>query len=391
MPIAGSLIALIGTDDNDNVVKMTTTSDSTGAYHFTNLAPGTYSTVLLTAPAGLPVPASDNQGTPGNWHRRGSNRFLNITLNGGVNGMNNDFGFQGQAVDATNLELIGIHQQQSQIVLQFNGPLNAAVRREPGELFADRTRQGRDLRHPPTTCIGHQIIAATYNPANATVTLIPNQHLNIHYHYVLQFNLPGVNACAPNVAFTSVFGRTAVPFFDVHGTIEPNPPLTAAEAQHNAKVVARTLAKLGKPARPGVGGWSTLKTGEGRHATARPLPRSDRTSWRFPMPEALLDGSTSGGPLSCACETSNLASQQLGSLYPPPRIMRGPGQDGGGTEPDRRLHTAVGSAGGAFFSMAGLRWATGVGLILRAGRTGGRGRTAGALDLGLCRSRRGSA
>lgn len=241
-PVAGALIALTGTDQNGVVVKRTFVTGANGAYQFPNLAPGTYTLTLLKAPRGY-LPAHDNQGTPGTGITQ-TNRFLNIALPAGVAGVSNDFGLKGQAVNVTNLQLLGIHQQQSQIVLQFNGPLNEAAARQTANYSL--IGLGKDEAFGTADDVRYAITSAAYNASNATVTLTPDAHLNIHYHYLLQFNLPGVNDCAPNVLYTQVFGRTAVPYFDVHGVTQPNPPLTPAQARHNAQVVAATLAKLGR-------------------------------------------------------------------------------------------------------------------------------------------------
>ena len=265
MPIAGALMALTGTDQTGKAIKLTTISDATGAYLFPNLNPGTYSIALLTAPTGL-IPANDSQGTPGNGIIQ-TNRIVNIALPAGLNGMNNDFGLNGQAVSATQLQLLGIHQQTSQIVLQFNGPLNATAAQDPANYSL--IGLGKDETYGTADDVRYRVLAATYNPSNATVTLLPSQHLNIHYHYVLQFNLPGVNPCAPAVTSTSVFGRTAVPYFNIHGTIKPNPPLTAAEVQHNAQVVARTLAKLGQTATPATSHVLSARSSLHQASTAR--------------------------------------------------------------------------------------------------------------------------
>ena len=146
---------------NGKTVTLTTHSDAaTGAYQFSNLTPGVYTITLLTAPPGfLPIP--DTQGTPGNGVVQ-VNRFLNITLNAGVNGMNNDFGFQGQAVDATQLELIGIHQQQSQIVLHFNGPLDPAAAQNPANYSL--IGLGKDEVYGTRDDVHYSITAARLQP-----------------------------------------------------------------------------------------------------------------------------------------------------------------------------------------------------------------------------------
>jgi hypothetical protein len=260
MPVAGALMALTGNDGAGNPVKHSTRSDVNGRYGFVCLDAGTYTITLLTAPAGL-VPGRDTQGIPGNGSVQ-VNRIADVALPGGLDGKDNNFGLVGQTVSATRLELLGIHQQPSRIVLHFNGPLNAMRAQDPSSysligLGLDETFGTADDVH--------YRLSATYNPAQATVTLQPDQHLNIHRHYVLRLNLPGVNACAPPVASTSVFGRSAVPYFDVHGRIVPNPPLTPSEIRHDALVVARTMSRLGE-----TGASSSLEMAGERAAVSHP-------------------------------------------------------------------------------------------------------------------------
>ncbi len=87
-PIAGVLISLTGTDDLGNVVNRTMTTDSTGSYRFDNLRPGTYNLAETQPPEFLD--GKDSVGTAGGSVT--NDRINNIVLEGGVDGINNDFG-----------------------------------------------------------------------------------------------------------------------------------------------------------------------------------------------------------------------------------------------------------------------------------------------------------
>jgi hypothetical protein len=246
MALPAALVTLTGTDQNGKPVSLNTTTDATGAYHFANLVPGVYTINVPSAPPGT-VPGTSSQGTPGNG-TDGVDEISDITLDAGVVGVNNDFGFHGQVVNQTGLSLLGIHHQPSQIVLQFDGPLNTVAAQDPANYTL--VGLGKDQRLGTADDHRYSIVAATYNSANQTVTLIPNSHLNIHYHYVLRYTLAPLSSCAPPVTSTTVFGRTAVPYFTVHGRKVPNPPLTRAQARHDAAIVQHTLALLNEDPGP---------------------------------------------------------------------------------------------------------------------------------------------
>ncbi|HYB93487.1 MAG TPA: SdrD B-like domain-containing protein, partial [Vicinamibacterales bacterium] len=89
-PIPNVTVSLAGTDMNGAPVNRATTTDAAGLYSFTNLVPGTY-TVSELQPAGY-VDGKDTQGTPGNGGTATNDAFMNITLAGGVNGTDNNFG-----------------------------------------------------------------------------------------------------------------------------------------------------------------------------------------------------------------------------------------------------------------------------------------------------------
>jgi protocatechuate 3,4-dioxygenase beta subunit len=86
-PIPGTTVTLTGFDDNGPVSK-TAKTDSTGAYSFTNLRPGTYA-ITETQPAGY-LDGKDTIGTPGG--TAGNDVFSDIQLAAGVDGTQNNFG-----------------------------------------------------------------------------------------------------------------------------------------------------------------------------------------------------------------------------------------------------------------------------------------------------------
>lgn len=234
-PIANVPITLTGHDQSGKSVTLVTTTDQTGAYHFLNLTPGSYS-ITETQPAGY-INGKTTQGTPGTGVAT-INAINNIQLAANVNGQNNNFGELGAPVYVTNLQLFGIHHQTSQIVLTLDGALDPVQAQNPANYRL--IGLGKDERIGTADDVVYGISSIVYNPQNNTVTLTPNQHLNIHYHYVLSLTLPPANPCSPTVQYTNVFGRAAVPVFTMHGVTKPAPAMTPTEIAHNATVVQQT-------------------------------------------------------------------------------------------------------------------------------------------------------
>src|SRR5205814_188714 len=86
--ISGVTVTLTGNDDLGASVNPSTTTDTSGAYSFGNLRPGTY-TPTATQPSAY-LDGKDTIGTPGG--DTSNDVFSNIVLNLGVNGQDNDFG-----------------------------------------------------------------------------------------------------------------------------------------------------------------------------------------------------------------------------------------------------------------------------------------------------------
>jgi hypothetical protein len=96
VPIARVAITLTGTDVNGNMVNMTITTDASGFYQFTNVAPGSYLLTATTpanyttdgAAAGTVNGSTDGMGGPS------TTQISGITLRSGDTGINYDFFFK---------------------------------------------------------------------------------------------------------------------------------------------------------------------------------------------------------------------------------------------------------------------------------------------------------
>ncbi len=87
-PLPGAQLTLL--DANGNSTGMTATTDAAGFYQFDNLAPGTYG-VSVAQPAGY-LEGQDTAGTAGGTAHNPGNLIDSITLAGGMNAENYDFG-----------------------------------------------------------------------------------------------------------------------------------------------------------------------------------------------------------------------------------------------------------------------------------------------------------
>ena len=236
--IAGVTVTLTGTEKAGGApVRLVTTTDAAGAYHFLNLNAGNY-TITETQPVGYDQ-AKNTQGTPGNGHIVGDN-IAGITLYAGVNGKNNNFGERGATVGLAKLQLLGIHHQSTTICLKFDGALDP----KSAQNIANYTliALGKDQRLGSSTNHHVKITKAVYDASEHTVILTPATHLNIHYHYLLQTKLNPAQVCSPPINTVNVFGRAAVPTFTIHGVTKAAPPMLGWEIQRDRAVVTNALA-----------------------------------------------------------------------------------------------------------------------------------------------------
>jgi hypothetical protein len=264
--IAGATITLTGTDGTGKSVLLTTTTDTHGFYQFTNLKAGTYTITDSQSPAYLD--GKDTQGTPGTGLTL-NDQFKDITLAAGIDGVNNNFGelkpapavieqkpapavtgldLSGKPVPApavTGLKFIGIHQNSTTIVLSFDGALDPKQANNPANYSL--VALGHDEKLGTADDRWVRIASAVYDPAANAVTLRPDHHINIHYHYALSLTVPAALSSAPAARYVGVFGRSAVPYFTTHrGAHYPAPPLTRREILHDAAVVGQAKAVIAR-------------------------------------------------------------------------------------------------------------------------------------------------
>lgn len=74
---------------------------------------------------------------------------------------------------------IGVHHQQTRLVVTFDGAVNPITAANPANYFVI-TPSGRKI----------PIKSADFNPATNSVTLVPAVRLNVHYHFNLSVLLP---------------------------------------------------------------------------------------------------------------------------------------------------------------------------------------------------------
>ena len=244
--IGGVAVTLTGRDASGAPVSLATTTLSApdaaghavGYYQFPSLKPGVY-TIDEGAVAGHSH-VTTTQGTPGNGVASTA-KIADLTLAAGVNGMNNDFGEIQPPVDAV-VSLVGVHRQATEIVLNLTSPLDPIQARNPANYTLIALGKDETLGTRDDVPVGIRAIA--YDAQALTVTILPDRHLNIHYHYLLVARFTG-DACTPPSTVVKVLGRVDVPLTTIHGKVQPPPP-TPLVIAHNQKVVTRAIAAVAK-------------------------------------------------------------------------------------------------------------------------------------------------
>lgn len=100
---------------------------------------------------------------------------------------------------------IGIHRQQTRLVVTFAGPVDAAK--------ADDTSNYSVITHSGKTI---RIESATFNPATNAVTLVPARSLNVHYHFKLSVVIPCANPMTPGTVVFPFGGKQSLIGFHNH-------------------------------------------------------------------------------------------------------------------------------------------------------------------------------
>ena len=91
---------------------------------------------------------------------------------------------------------IGVHQQQTQIVVTFSGPVDT-TKVDNTANYTVFNKGGKPI----------PIKAATFNPATNSVTLVPQRWLNVHYHFDLSLVIPCANQMTPETVIIPFGGR----------------------------------------------------------------------------------------------------------------------------------------------------------------------------------------
>jgi hypothetical protein len=102
---------------------------------------------------------------------------------------------------------IGVHHQQTKLIVSFDGPVDATKAANPAN-YTVITQTGRTI----------PIKSATYNPATNSVTLIPAHRLNVHLPYRLSLTLPCPNEPNSPTVVTPFGGKMSlIGFHNHHG------------------------------------------------------------------------------------------------------------------------------------------------------------------------------
>ena len=149
-PIAGVTVVLTGTPTGGSSVTISTTTDGLGFYSFTTLGPGNY-TITETQPTnfinGKDSVGSQNSGTI--VQSATNNKIEDITLAGGVNGINNNFG---------NLGLTPPYVSKREFINPTTPPPMAAVETLSGYVYSE-TSVGSPEYDPSNPAAGESALA----------------------------------------------------------------------------------------------------------------------------------------------------------------------------------------------------------------------------------------
>ncbi len=106
---------------------------------------------------------------------------------------------------AVGIGRIGLHHQQTQIVVTYSGAVDPVLAENPHD-YTVITRAGKKI----------PIVSATYNAATNSVTLIPAHRLNVHHHFVLSALPPCPNGQPGNAQLIPFGGKQSLIGFHNH-------------------------------------------------------------------------------------------------------------------------------------------------------------------------------
>ncbi len=161
----------------------------------TTFSPGQYTIVQTPILPGYTNGKESRNGTVLPPPAAGNPQMIPLSL-GTADAPNNDFGklvsSPGVAPAIVNVLMFGVHMEQSEVVVYFNGPVDPslipAVENPKNYVIIGQNRKG--AFNAPGQPI-YTIAEAVYNAQNNTVTLLPEAHLNTHQRYEMGALLPG--------------------------------------------------------------------------------------------------------------------------------------------------------------------------------------------------------
>jgi hypothetical protein len=105
----------------------------------------------------------------------------------------------------SNIGRIGVHHERTQLIVTFEGPV-------------DPTKAKTTSNYSVIASAGKRIPihSAMFNPATNSVTLIPAQRLNVHYHFRLSLVIPCPNEQTPETVIIPFGGKSSLIGFYNH-------------------------------------------------------------------------------------------------------------------------------------------------------------------------------
>ena len=105
----------------------------------------------------------------------------------------------------TGVGRIGVHHQQTKLVVSFDGPVDPAKAEIPVDYTVFKN-SGKKVA----------IKSATFDPATNSVTLVPATNLNVHYHFRLSVVLPCPNEQTGDTVVVPFGGKRSLIGFHNH-------------------------------------------------------------------------------------------------------------------------------------------------------------------------------
>ena len=177
-------------------------------------------TVTLTDPASLAfftasagrstsTPQLQMNATAGATAPNGNIQTLVVTNGQGT--LSVSYTYTPPAPTVVSLVRYGIHHQQTQLQLTFNGYVDPVQANNPYNYRVIVPNRQGSFTGPGVTYVA--IANATFDPASNSVTLLPARRLNVHYQFQLQVKLPVNNG---NIIVLDFGGKQSLGGFNNH-------------------------------------------------------------------------------------------------------------------------------------------------------------------------------